>query len=141
MTPTTAGRGPGYLDDAERHTGRRLACRAELEAMVGAAAEPELAQDFERALFLARFWEGAVSILRRTGPDAAEVVPLTSELAAAVSEVSAIVARLLAAGKPERAGEYAAKYRPSDLGGMERLSVLLSDLASLKGFELRGGGR
>lgn len=141
MNPTTAERGPGYLDDAERHTGRRLACRAELAAMVRAAADPALARDFERALFLARFWEGAASILRRTGPDAAEVAPLTTELAGAVSEVAGIVVRLLAAGAPERAEQYSAKYRAADLGGMERLSLLLTDLALLKGYELRGGGR
>jgi hypothetical protein len=141
MTPTPTGRGPGYLDDAERHTGRRLSCRAELTAMVRASAVPALAQDFDRALFLARFWEGAASILRRTGPDAAEVAQLTSELADAVSNVSEIVVRLLAAGAPERAEHYAAMYRPADIGGMERLSALLSDLALLKAYELHGAGR
>jgi hypothetical protein len=140
MTPTATGRDTGYLDEAERHSGRRLACRAELSAMLRAAADPADAEAFDRALFLARFWEGATGILRRTGPGADEVAKLTAELAAAVGEVAAIVARLLAAGAPAQAEHYTAKYRPADLAGMERLAVLLSDLAALKRFELRAGG-
>jgi hypothetical protein len=141
VTATTIERDAGYLDRAERHSGRRLACRAELLAMLRAAADPALAQDFERALFLARFWEGASGILRRGGPGADEVGRLTTELADAVAKASEIVVRLLSAGAPERAGEYAEKYRPADLAGMERLALLLSDLAALKTFELRTGGR
>jgi hypothetical protein len=141
MTPTATRRDPGYLDRAERHAGRRLACRAELDAMLRAAADPALANDFDRALFIARFWEGAAGILRRTGPGAEEVGKLTSELADAVANVSAIIGRLLAAGAPGQGEQYAAKYRPADVAGMERLALLLSDLAALKTFELREGGR
>jgi hypothetical protein len=145
MTPTATGRDPGYLDHAERHSGRRLACRAELAAMLRAAAEPgmptmpTMKEDFDRALFLARFWEGASGILRRTGPGAEEVAKLTAELAGAVTEVAAIVTRLLAAGAPAQAEHYAVKYRPADLAGMERLALLLSDLAALKRYELHAG--
>jgi hypothetical protein len=141
MTTTAAGRDPGYLDRAERHSGRRLACRAELAAMLRAAADQGMSQEFDRALFLARFWEGASGILRRTGPGAEEVAKLTAELAGAVTEVAAIVARLLAAGAPAQAEHYAAKYRPADLAGMERLALLLSDLAALKRYEIRSGER
>jgi hypothetical protein len=141
MTPTVIERDATYLDRAERHSGRRLACRAELSAMLRAAGDPDMARDFDQALFLARFWEGAAGILRRTGPGAEEVGKLTSELADAVAKASAIVVRLLSAGAPEQAGHYAEKYRPADVAGMERLALLLSDLAALKTFELRTVGR
>src|SRR6185436_10775008 len=127
MTAAATTRDPGFLDAAERHLGRRLACRGDIEAMLRAASDPALAELFDRALFLARFWEGATGILRRTGPGAEEAARLTVELAAAVTEVSEIVARLLASGAPERDP---AGYRPGDLAGMGRLAILLGDLAA-----------
>jgi len=138
MTAAATTRDPGFLDAAERHLGRRLACRADLEAMLRAAADPALAESFDRALFLARFWEGATGILRRTGPGAEEVGKLTVELASAVSELGEIVTRLIAAGSP---GRDAAEYRPADLAGMGRLAILLGDLAALKRYDLLAGER
>lgn len=141
MAPTSTTRDAAYLDGAERHTGRRLACRAELAAMLRAASDPGLSREFDRALFLARFWEGATGILRRTGPDSEEVARLTAELADAVGNLSSIIVRLLAAGAPDLAQEYSARYRPADIAGMERLSVLLADLAAIKEYDLHGEGR
>lgn len=127
-----------YLDRAERHAGRRLGHRGELSAMLRAAADPSLAADFDRALFLAKFWEGATAVIRRTGPGAEEVVKLTGELSAAAGELGRLVVRLLAAGAPDDAERYGSLYSTGGLAGMERLAKLVADLALLKNFELHG---
>ena len=140
MVSADIRRDPGYLERAERHLGRRIGRRAEVAAMLAATKDPALARDFERALFLARFWEGAVGVLRRTGPDSGDTVRLSAELAAAVEEVSAIIGRLLPAGGS--AAGAGGDPRPGDPGGMARLSDLsdlLADLALLKAYELRAG--
>ena len=146
MVSADTRRDPGYLERAERSIGRRIGRKAELAAMLAATEDPALARDFERALFLARFWEGAAGILRRTGPDSGDTARLSAELAAAVEEVSAIIGRLLAAGRGTPGA--GADPRPPDPGGMARLSNLsdlshlsdlLADLAILKAYELRMG--
>ena len=141
MHGSPAIRPADYLEKAERHAGRPLACREELAILLRAAGDPAFAADFERVLFLAKFWEGAMGIIRRTGPGADDVRKLTDELSEATSAVSSLIGTLLDAGAPSAAGEYRNRFLSMDAGSLGRLQQLLSDLALLKNYELHGAGR
>lgn len=141
MTGTRVSRPDDYIERAERHAGRSLACRSDVSLLVSAGADPALAADFEQALFLAKFWEGAMGIIRRTGPGADDVQKLTGELADATSRISPLLTALVRAVAPAAAEEFRARYFSMNTGSMGRLRELLSDLALLKNFELHGADR
>jgi hypothetical protein len=141
VTRAPRTRPPDYLDQAERHAGRRLACRDEVALLLGAAADPALSGEFEQALFLAKFWEGAAAILRRSGPGGEDVSKVAAELSDATARLSGIIGKLFDSAAPGAAAAFRRRFLPAEAGTMEPLRALISDLALLKNFELHGAAR
>ncbi len=139
MTGSADSRSDDYIARAERHAGRSLTCRDDVALLLRAGADPALAADFGQALFLAKFWERAMGIIRRTGPGAQDVQKLAGELADATSRISSLLTALVRAVAPDDAEEFRAKYFSMDTGSLGRLGGLLSDLALLKNYELHAG--
>lgn len=139
MTGTPASRAADYLEKAERRAGRPLGCRDDVLILLRVAADPALRGDFDRALFLAKFWEGAMGILRRTGPGAEDVQKLTGEIAEVTARLSTHLTTMAEAVAPGAGEEFRLRYFSLDASSLGRLRLLLSDLALLKNFELHGG--
>ncbi len=132
MTPERAS---DYLGEAERYAGRRFERRDDLMRLLGAARSPEGAKLFDELLFLSKFSDRAIGIIRRTGPESDEAAKLTAELASATARISELVGRLLGGGGADAA------LPVSDHASFARLRVLIGDLAVLKNFELHSEGK
>ena len=139
QTPTV--RPAGYLENAERHSGRRFACREDVVILLRAAGEGGMGEEFDQLLFLAKFWERGMGVVARSGAAAEEVRQLTDELADATTRVTGLLIRLFEAGAPDASEERRRRYCSPDLAALGRLRTLLADLAALKNFELHAAGR
>lgn len=129
----SAVRDPGYLDRAERYAGRPFAYREDLAWMVSAGGDPVRAEAFEEAIFLAGFIVRAQGVLRRTGPEAADVENLTAELTAALGKLAALVEKMC---PPDNLREVRSKYLALEGASFTNLQGIIAEMAILKNFEM-----
>ncbi len=134
-------RSAGYLEEAERYAGRRFGRRDELQKLIDAASEPEAEKLFDELLFLSKFCDRAIGIIRRTGPGGDEVSKLTAELASATDRITGLVGRLLGTAAEGGTGNGDSRPPVSDHASFARLRDLIAELAVLKNFELHSEGK
>jgi len=137
----TPERAADYLGEAERYAGRRFERRADLMKLLSAARDPDGAKLFDELLFLSKFSDRAIGIIRRTGTESDEAAKLTAELASTTARISELVGRLLGAGGEGGGGSADVAIPVSDHASFARLRVLIGELAVLKNFELHSEGK
>ena len=134
MTGASPARGDDYLGRAERYAGRKFSRRDDLHRILRAARDPGGEKVFDEVLFLAKFCDRAIGIIRRTGPGTDEVAKLTAELASSTERLATLLGTLL--GTPGEAGGGEPANAPRDNESFARLRILIGELAVLKNFEL-----
>jgi len=127
-------RGAGYLERVERYAGRTFTRREEIGRLLAAAGGPGNDALLDELLFLSKFCDRAIGIIRRTGPGSDDVAALTTELARATERIATLLEALL--GTADGTGR-----PPLDQASFSDLRDLIGELAVLKNFELHEAGK
>jgi len=125
-----------FLKELERTTNRRLNFPDDVGLLLEAARRFSAMKDFENVIFLAKFIDKSVGVMRRIGPDGEGYDKISAEVRDSVRKAS-----VLLQGLSERCGEevtrsHTVTFYALSHESLERLMRLFSDLAAVKNWVL-----
>jgi hypothetical protein len=127
-----------FLQDLERFSKRKLHYREEVGLLLEVANQNGKLEEFDEAIFLAKFITKSMGVMKRIGVDGEGYDKLSAEFQVNIQKVSGILRNILE-GAPQKAREdVASAFLSLTQGALENLVALLSDLAIVKNWVLDG---
>ena len=128
-----------FLDEAERHAGRRFRYRLEIGIFVECGSAPSLRKELEELIFYAKFLSRAQEILKRPTMNPDETEKLSQEFSEKLARIPSLINMCLAPCSAEERESFASQFLAINQASMESLIALLRELSCIKNFMLDGG--
>ena len=125
-----------FLDAVETFANRKFRYRSDLILLMNAAASHSAHGQFEEIIFLAKFLTNASNVLRRVGHPRDETGKLSDEFGQKLGQISNLIRALIAGISGEERLAFESRFTSLSQESMQRLMILLSELAWVKNFLL-----
>lgn len=127
-----------FLRDLERFSGRSLKYPNDIGSLVEAAGRNRKTDAFNEAVFLAKFVTKSLGVMKRIGIDGDGYEKLSAEFQASLRNVTSLLKDIVEGEPEEVLRSQTALFFNLTQESLDRLVLLLSDLAVVKNWMLDG---